>query len=55
MAVFLLRPLGAATVPDSVGEAVREYRRLREHAERRFRVTVPRTVERAVSSVLDGE
>jgi len=45
---YLLVPLGVATVPDSIDEAVAGYRAARDGWEKRLRQRVPRTAQTAV-------
>lgn len=49
---LMLIPMGAATQPASVGEAVEVYRDLRDKLERRFGVTVGRELEGEVGPVV---
>jgi hypothetical protein len=48
----LLAPLGVATSPGSVAEAVSSYRAARANAERRFACEVPRELELAVAGTV---
>lgn len=49
---LMLRPIGVATKPRSVAEAVRAYLVARDELERRFGIQVPRELEQAVRPVV---
>jgi predicted nucleotidyltransferase len=50
--LYILLPLGTQSRPVALGDAVRTYIAARERSERRFNVSVPRTLEREVRPVV---